>query len=259
VVRLNYLTGNNISKPKRYFFLWLLGILILPAVFPASASFIKATRMRDNIFGYRLSAFALPGLSGNKAAKELAQGMLLIADRQLMDPNFRETVIFLVGYGPEGAMGLVINRPLQVKLSAIFPDIKELDQINDTLYRGGPVEPSGILLLVKSNKPPKASQRVFGDVYLSASRSVLKRLIIEPEKEERFRIFAGYAGWAPKQLESECNRGDWHVLQADAETIFDRDPAEIWPDLIQRATVKWVRTNTRDRSGIQRAGGWAEN
>jgi putative AlgH/UPF0301 family transcriptional regulator len=83
---------------------------------------------------------------------------------------------------------------------------------------------------------------VFGDVYLSSSQKVLQRLIKKPVKEERFRIYAGYAGWAPKQLESECDRGHWHVLKADTETLFDKKSSEIWQELIQRVSVKWVRT-----------------
>jgi putative AlgH/UPF0301 family transcriptional regulator len=83
---------------------------------------------------------------------------------------------------------------------------------------------------------------VFGDVFLSSSQKVLQGLIKKPVKEERFRIYAGYAGWAPKQLESEFDRGHWHVLKADTETLFDKKSSEIWQELIQRVSVKWVRT-----------------
>jgi putative transcriptional regulator len=60
-------------------------------------------------------------------------------------------------------------------------------------------------------------------------------------KDERFRLFAGYAGWAPNQLDFERTRGDWHVLKADAETVFAQKPLEIWQELIHRASAKWVR------------------
>jgi putative transcriptional regulator len=59
-------------------------------------------------------------------------------------------------------------------------------------------------------------------------------------KDERFRLFAGYAGWAPSQLDFERTRGDWHVLKADAEAVFSQNPSELWPELIHRVTVKWV-------------------
>jgi len=76
----------------------------------------------------------------------------------------------------------------------------------------------------------------------SVARPQPPQLIKKPAKEERFRIYAGYAGWAPKQLESELDRGNWHVLKADTETLFDKKASDIWQDLIQQVSVKWVRT-----------------
>ena len=176
-----------------------------------------------------------------------------MADRGLLDPNFRETVVLLIRYGQDGAMGLVINRPLQIKLSAVFPDARELEQSQENLYLGGPVEPGGILLLVKSVQPPEDAMAVFDDVYLSSSQAALQRLIKKPAEDERFRLYTGYAGWSAKQLESECNRGDWHILQADAETLFDSSASEIWPDLIQRISANWVRLDAHTPPWIEEA------
>ena len=197
-----------------------------------------------------MRSYTLPSPGGQSAEKELAQGKFLVADRQLMDPNFRETVVLLLHYGPDGAMGLVINRPLPIKLATVFPDIKELDRSEETLYLGGPVEPGGILLLVKSEHAPEDSTPVFGNIYLSTSQSVLQRLIKKPRKNDRFRIFAGYAGWAAEQLEFECESGGWHVLDADDETLFDHKSSEIWPELIQRVSANWVNLKAPDHSGI---------
>jgi len=168
--------------------------------------------------------------------------MFLVADRQLPDPNFRETVVLLIHYGPDGAMGLVINRPVQIDLSIILPDVEELDRRKGTLHLGGPVHPNSILLLVRTANPPESSTPVFDDVYLSSSREFLQRLIKNPAEEERFQIYAGYAGWAPDQLESEYNRGHWHVFDADSVMLFDKESSEIWQELIDRTSVKWVRT-----------------
>jgi putative transcriptional regulator len=167
-----------------------------------------------------------------------------VAGRRLIDPNFQETVVLLIEYGMEGAMGLVINRPSQVKLEMLFPDIKELKQRQDTVYLGGPVAVNRMLMLIGSSKKPQKSIPVIGDVYLSSSLEELERLIKNADKNEQFRIFAGYAGWAPSQLDFERTRGDWHVLKADAETIFAQNPSEVWPELIHRATLKWVQIKT---------------
>jgi putative transcriptional regulator len=179
---------------------------------------------------------------GNFDSKEeLAKGKFLVASRQLRDPNFKETVVLLIDYGQDGAMGLVINRPSDIKLATIFPDIKELKERKDTIYVGGPVAVNTMLLLVGTPRVPEASQEVTQDVYISSSWKVFERLMKNAAKNEKFRIFAGYAGWAPDQLDFEKSRGDWHVLKADAETVFDKKPAEIWQELILRASVKWVK------------------
>ncbi|MCK4986044.1 MAG: YqgE/AlgH family protein, partial [Desulfobacterales bacterium] len=78
-------------------------------------------------------------------------------------------------------------------------------------------------------------------VYISSSWKVLERLMKSTAKDEKFRLFAGYAGWAPNQLDFERTRGDWHVVKADAEAVFAQNPSELWQELIHRVTVKWVR------------------
>ena len=134
--------------------LLLIIILVLPALLFLNQSSVSATLVREN-YAHKSKVYALPAPGGDKAEKALAQGKFLVADRRLMDPNFRETVVLIIRCGPEGTMGLVINRPIQVKLSTVFPDIKELDQSEETLYLGGPVEPGGILLLVRSAQTPE--------------------------------------------------------------------------------------------------------
>lgn len=241
MVRLNPATRKNTQINKLSVPLFIFVILILPAVNIVSASLDAATRVR-NMDDQKMNAYSRQAAVQVKSEKDLAQGKFLVASRRLLDPNFRETVVLLIRYGPDGAIGLVINRPVELKISTVLPDIKELERSQETLYLGGPVEPARVLLLVRSAKPPEASMPVFGDVYLSSSQKVLQDLIKKPVKEERFRIYAGYAGWAPKQLESELDRGHWHVLKADTETLFDKKSSEIWQELIQRVSVKWVRT-----------------
>ena len=98
-----------------------------------------------------------------------------------------------------------------------------------------------MLLLVRSPQMPEGATTVTPGVYISSSWKVLEGLMKKKAtKDEHFRLFAGYAGWAPSQLDFERTRGDWHVLKADAETVFSENPSEIWPELIRRVSVKWV-------------------
>jgi putative transcriptional regulator len=222
-------------------------LLILPAVFVMNAPLFAATPPRDADH-LKDSAYSTQASGGMGNEDQLAQGKFLVADRQLTDPNFRETVLLLVHYGPDGAMGLVINRSVQIELSIVLPDVKDLHLRKGTLHLGGPVHPNSILLLVRTANPPESSLRVFGDVYLSSSQELLQRLIKSPAEEERYHIYAGYAGWAPDQLESEYSRGHWHVMNADSVMLFDKQSSDIWQELIDRTSVEWVRANNSDQT-----------
>ena len=180
-----------------------------------------------------------PGPPGS--LEKLAKGKFLVASRRLNDPNFSQTVVLLIDYGPDGAMGLVVNRPSTVKLSAVFPDVKELKKRKDTVYIGGPVAVNQMLMLVRSSQAPEASTPVIDGVYISSSWKVLEHLIKKATADQHFRLFAGYAGWAPNQLDFERSRGDWHILKADADSVFAQDPKALWQEMIRRATIKWVR------------------
>jgi putative transcriptional regulator len=169
-----------------------------------------------------------------------SKGKFLVASRKLLDPQFSETVVLLLEYHTQGAMGLIINRPTELKLSAVFPDIKQLQHLPDTIYLGGPVSKNQLLLLIRTADPPEDSRHIFEDIYVSSSQEVIQQMIETSTIGQRFRLYAGYAGWGAWQLDHEIWRGGWHVLQADAETVFDKSAPEIWPALIQRSAAQWV-------------------
>ena len=175
------------------------------------------------------------------AATTPAKGRLLIAGRTLRDSNFAESVILLLSYDAHGAFGVILNRPTEVPLASALPDVAELHGRSERIFLGGPVSTNLMLLLFRSPHEPKRSQRVFGDVYASGSLDALRTIIGRKEKTPRWRAFAGYAGWAPGQLEQEIDRGDWHVTPADAAMIFDTPPDEIWPKLIEHFSGEWAQ------------------
>ena len=191
-------------------------------------------------------ALASPGCLLAKA--DLSKGKFLVASRQLRDPKFSETVILLIEYDRKGAMGLIINRPTKVRLSSALPEIEGLQQRRDTVYLGGPVATNQVRLLIRSSSQPEGARRVLEEVYLSSSRSVLQQMIDDADAQKRFRVYAGYAGWGPGQLDFEISRGGWHVLPADAGTVFDTAASEIWPELIRRTSVQWAGVRRLDRN-----------
>jgi putative transcriptional regulator len=185
-----------------------------------------------------------PSVERARPASALESGKFLVASRKIIDPFFSRSVVLLISYGETGAMGLIINRPTEMRLSDLFPEVEGLED-GAPLFFGGPVERQRVMLLVRTGSEPKDALRIFDGVYISASSAVLKQMAGSPSPGESFRVYSGYAGWARGQLEAEIARGDWHVLQADAGTVFDRDPREVWPELITHSSGMEVRAGPR--------------
>jgi putative transcriptional regulator len=175
------------------------------------------------------------------AAEVPANGIFLVASRDLRDPNFRETVVLVTQPPQGGPFGLIINRPLPHRLSELFPEYEALRERDSVIHFGGPVERDGIVFLVRAKTPPPSATRVLDDVYVLTDLSAALDLLENPDPGNT-RVFAGYSGWAPGQLQSELRRGGWHVLPADAATVFDKKAGEIWPALIGRANLRRTRS-----------------
>lgn len=166
-----------------------------------------------------------------------AKGKFLVASNTLGDPRFQETVVLLISYNDDGAAGLIINRPTKVPIADMLPDVRDLKRRADIVYYGGPVENNRILMLIRSGEKPEDSGRVFGNVYVSMSENTLERMIGAKKPEKELRFYAGYAGWLPGQLDGEVSRGDWHIIQADVGSIFDKKSSDIWKELFRRASA----------------------
>lgn len=176
---------------------------------------------------------------------DLAAGRFLVASRELGDPNFAEAVVLLVHYDEqEGAMGLIVNRRSELPLSRVFRDMKEAKDNEDTIYVGGPVEPGGVLALLKSTSKPADSEKIFADVYLISSKSQLAKTLAAKKESTAFHAFLGYAGWGPGQLEHEIELGGWHVMPAAAGEVFHSDPDSVWPRLIKRTEMRIAKVRS---------------
>jgi len=172
--------------------------------------------------------------------RELERGVFLVADKKLNDPNFLRTVILLLDHNATGALGLIINRPSQVSLATLLPDVEGLDGKTRTVFLGGPVGRNQLFLLVRSDAQPSDSKLVVDGIYASTSLETLREVASATAADTAFHAYAGYAGWAPEQLDREVLRGDWLIAAADAPTVFDEDSESIWPELMRRNTGTWV-------------------
>ena len=177
-----------------------------------------------------------------KQHPELSKGILLIAGRNLNDPNFNKTVILVTDFSEIGTTGLIINKPTDILIDQVLPQFSQWDSITRYLNIGGPVAINSFSLLVRSGQelPASGSRHIINDIYLVNSMEMLKHIPHQDEDKTFFKLYLGYAGWSPGQLESELLRGDWHLWHADADLIFDTDYSEIWQQLIELVSAKWV-------------------
>ena len=178
---------------------------------------------------------AVPAVAqGEFAPSSVKKGVLLVASPSLNDPNFRETVVLIVEHGSEGTLGLILNRSTKVLLSEALPDLTVLKGTSYRLFAGGPVQPTLLLLLFRLKDPPADARSVFDGVYVGGTPKVLEGIITRAKPTETFRVFAGFASWAPGQLGYEMLQGAWATLPPDSSDIFDKDPATLWQDCLSR-------------------------
>lgn len=166
------------------------------------------------------------------SALEVGPGRLLIATDEVRGTVFAEAVVFLLEYGPEGAVGLIVNRPLRAPLETLLPDVAALAGRGDRAWLGGPVSPEGLLLLVHSDEPVEDALGVAPGIHRSRSLATLRALLEDP-RAPSFRAYVGYSGWGPRQLDAELARGAWIVAPAEQATVFSEQPASLWQRLLR--------------------------
>jgi putative transcriptional regulator len=153
------------------------------------------------------------------------RGHLLIAAPSLFD-YFRRTVVLVLEHTPEGAMGVVLGRETETRVSDAVPALADVAEDDDVIYLGGPVSPESVVALGDFERPEEAGTPVVGSLGT-----------LDPDAENgslrRVRVFAGYAGWAPGQLDSELESDAWIVQPADADDPFR--PGDIWSEALARA------------------------
>ena len=144
-------------------------------------------------------------------------GSLLVARPSLKDPFFRHSVILLLQHGSDGAFGLVLNRP------------EKAQELPFPLHLGGPCKFDGLILLHGQAdwiaEEERGPAEICPGVYLGDAESLHR---IPDANSGRFRVFTGYSGWGPGQLEHELTEGSWVVLPGNSARVFDLSNEEIW-------------------------------
>lgn len=186
----------------------------------------------------------IPGASQTK-------GRLLVATPPLEDPNFDRSVVFVIEHHADGALGVVINRPSDEDLDEPLDRWDDLQADPAGVYRGGPVEPDALIALGLAKQP---ISEVSDEIAPVSGRVVSADLTTDPAfvagRLDAVRIFRGYAGWGPGQLEGEIDAGAWLVLDAEPDDVFAEEPDELWRSVLRRqgGRLAWLATAPDDLS-----------
>jgi putative AlgH/UPF0301 family transcriptional regulator len=190
-----------------------------------------------------LSASFLPVQS--RDANNLGVGKLLVASRNLGDPQFAKTVILLVRYDAQGVLGLMLNRRTHIPLSRALESLKAAKDRSDPVYLGGPVEMPAVFALFKPATKLEGAERVFDGVYLITAKALFEQTIAARPDPGVFHVYLGYAGWSQEQLQQEVGLGAWFIFPAQAGTIFNADPDSLWLEMIGRTEMQFARSEAR--------------
>jgi putative transcriptional regulator len=166
-------------------------------------------------------------------------GRLLVATPLLGDPNFRRSVVLLVEHElAEGTLGVVLNRPTEIPVGRVLEQWTDLATDPSVVFRGGPVQPDSALALalIPGTDEPLGWRALDGAPALA--RLGLLDLdtpprLLEPAIKE-LRVYAGYAGWSPGQLQDEIDEGAWLVLTAEPGDVFAAEPGQLWRHVLRR-------------------------
>ncbi len=203
---------------------------------------IRLTRLSSIVAASLLSATllhaALP-TPGEKPARASLAGELLIAAPVMTDPRFHQAVVLIAKHDHNGALGIVINRPLGERSLALLLKAmgEEAQAVTGSvrIFAGGPVQPEIGFVVHSADYRRAETLDIDGRVAMTSSREIL-RDIGNKQGPRKSLIAFGYAGWAPGQLEAELGQGFWFTAPEDPGLVFDLDRDKVWDDAMKRRT-----------------------
>jgi putative transcriptional regulator len=164
-------------------------------------------------------------------AESSLRGRLLIASPALVDPNFARTVVLITEHTADGAMGVVLNRPSEIEVGDVAPELATVVVEGEPVFVGGPVQPQGLVVLAEFSDSRAAAWIIAEDVGFVAAATEYGDLA---DVVRRGRVYAGYSGWDAGQLEGELAEEAWIVEPPLPAELFPDDPATLWQDVLAR-------------------------
>lgn len=187
------------------------------------------------------AAFA-PACLGQQARPQDGppNALILVARPGLADPNFARSVVLVTQSEDGSTVGVILNRPLNSKLPSLLRGVPT-GNYKDRLYSGGPVMRQSVLAVFRSDSPPAAPAfPVLKGVYLTLHPDNIRRLLADPDA--KYRLYAGFAGWAPRQLQSEFQREGWLAARPEEAALFRNSTEALWDEMLQKAQPRMPTT-----------------
>ncbi len=177
--------------------------------------------------------------AGAASALAPAKGRLLVATEQVGSDVFKQSVVLVLAHGEGGTAGLILNRPTEMPLSKILPQYKA-PVADRMMYRGGPVQPFNLIMLIRTKRTHPTMSAIFGDLYVAEGARAFVHIAEQLTADEKLRAYAGLSGWAPGQLEAEISRGDWLVVPGSMADVLSDAPEGLWRRLMKNWSGQWI-------------------
>ena len=197
------------------------------------------------LFAAALAALAVLAAASPAGAQQNlpANGLFLIAKPGLVDPNFAKTVVLVTQTEDSSTVGVIINRPSALRLSQFLSQEFATQNYRDPIYSGGPVMQQVIVAVYRTETVPGAAAfHILKNIYLTMHMDNIKLLLAAPTAQ--YRLYAGFSGWAPRQLQSEFTRDGWFVLPADEAMVFRKSAEGLWEELVERVQRRGPRVHS---------------
>jgi putative transcriptional regulator len=158
--------------------------------------------------------------------------VFLVAAAAFRDPEYRQTVLIASPTANGGHVGVILNRPTRRSLSSLFPEHEPSKKVVEPVFFGGPFSTTALVAVVRGDASPgQGSLLMMSNLYLAINVNTIDRIIEERPNDARY--YVGYVGWRPGELRREIDRGLWHVMNPDVNTIFRKDTDSLWEELLR--------------------------
>jgi len=184
----------------------------------------------------------------SKRPEDLAVGKILVTPHDAPDPLFAESVIVLVQYSGDGALGLMVNKRTTVPVSRALEGVTAASKHSEPVFVGGPVQLDTLFALARATVRPEGAAGVFGNIHFISTKAALEKALAAASNPGGLRIYAGYCGWGPHQLENEMRLGGWYIFDRSEDLTFDADPGTLWTRLEKKTPGMLARAKMQQRS-----------